>query len=126
VVGYGTRKQEETMNHVKIGTVILSRFTAALSVFMVLLFMTAAATAAETGKGSVIGKFQVVDGSDDKAYLLDTTTGAVWVLTYRTIATGREPIAIPYKFIRNTPSNQGEFLFESIGPNSTLPHSGGK
>lgn len=114
------------MSNHNIGKRRLSRFAAVLSVLMVLILIAAAATAAETGKGNVIGKFQVVNGSDDKAYLVDTTTGAVWVLTYRTIATGREPIAIPYKFIRSTPSNQGEFLFESIGPNSTLPHSGGK
>ena len=60
------------------------------------------------------GKYQVVAGSDDKAYLVDTSTGAVWVLTYRTMATGREPIAMPYKFIKISPKNQHEFLVESI------------
>jgi len=60
-----------------------------------------------------LGKYQVVAGSDDKAYLVDTATGAVWVLTYRTMATGREPIAIPYKFIKISPKNQHEFLVES-------------
>ncbi len=59
------------------------------------------------------GKYQVVAGSDDKAYLVDTTTGSVWVLTHRTMATGREPIAIPYKFIKISPKNQHEFLVES-------------
>jgi hypothetical protein len=93
-------------------------FVAVLIVLGCLSFITAMAVAAETGK------FQVVPGSDDKAYLVDTTTGAVWVLTYRTMATGREPIAIPYKFIRSTPKNQGEFLFESIGPNATMPYGG--
>lgn len=58
-------------------------------------------------------KYQVVAGSDDKAYLVDSTTGAVWVLTYRTMPTGREPIAIPYKFIKISPKNQKDFLVES-------------
>ena len=58
-------------------------------------------------------KYQVVAGSDDKAYLVDTTTGSVWVLTYRTLPTGREPIAIPYKFIKISPKNQKDFLVES-------------
>jgi hypothetical protein len=62
----------------------------------------------------ISGKYQVVAGSDDKAYLVDTSTGAVWVLTYRTMATGREPIAIPYKFIKISPKNQQEFLVESM------------
>jgi hypothetical protein len=60
-----------------------------------------------------LGKYQVVAGSDDKAYLVDTSTGAAWVLTYRTMPTGREPIAIPYKFIKISPKNQQEFLVES-------------
>ena len=60
------------------------------------------------------GKYQVVVGTDDKAYLVDTSTGAVWVLTFRTMATGREPIAIPYKFIKISPKNQHEFLVEDI------------
>jgi hypothetical protein len=102
----------------------VSRFAAVIGVLAALVLSAAAATAAETGKGGEMGKFQVVSGADDKAYLVDTTTGAVWVLTYRTIATGREPIAIPYKFIRSTPSNEGEFLVESTGPTSTLPYSG--
>jgi hypothetical protein len=95
-------------------------------VFFCLSFPTVAAAAAEIGKSLEIGKFQVVPGVDDKAYLVDTVTGAVWVLTYRTLATGREPIAIPYKFIRNTPKNQGEFLVESTGPNTSMPYSGGQ
>ena len=59
------------------------------------------------------GKYQVVSGSDDKAYLVDTSTGAVWVLTFRTTATGREPIAIPYKFIQISPKDHNEFLVET-------------
>lgn len=90
-------------------------------ILLVFLLGTAAtAMAAETGK------FEVVAGSDDKAYLVDTVTGAVWVLTYRTIATGREPIAIPYKFILRTPKNQGEFLAESAGADVSMPPSGNK
>ncbi len=85
--------------------------------------LAAMAMAAETGKIAETGKFAVVAGSDDKAYLVDTVTGAVWVLTYRTMATGREPIAIPYKFILRTPKNQGEFLVESAGADMSMPPS---
>ena len=67
-----------------------------------------------TFAAEISGKYRVVAGSDDKAYLVDTSTGAVWVLTYRTMATGREPIAIPYKFIKISPKNQKEFLVESV------------
>jgi hypothetical protein len=66
-------------------------------------------------------KYQIVNGSDDKAYLLDTTTGFVWVLTYRTIATGREPVAIPYKFLRITPKNKKDFLVEDTKGDTCLP-----
>lgn len=66
------------------------------------------------------GKYQIVAGSGDNAYLLDTETGAVWVLTYRTMATGREPVAIPYKFIGISPKSRNEFLMEmSPGAPST-------
>ncbi|HUH66858.1 MAG TPA: hypothetical protein VLZ07_10535 [Syntrophales bacterium] len=69
-------------------------------------------------------KYQVVAGSDDKAYLVDTTTGYVWVLTYRTLATGREPIAIPYKFIKIAPKGYPESLIENVQGVSMPP--GGK
>lgn len=93
-------------------------------ILLVFLLGTAAvAMAAETAKIAEMGKFEVVAGSDDKAYLVDTVTGAVWVLTYRTMATGREPIAIPYKFILRTPKNQGEFLAESAGADISMPPS---
>ncbi|HEX7535285.1 MAG TPA: hypothetical protein VF343_08500 [Syntrophales bacterium] len=59
-----------------------------------------------------IPHYQVIPGSDDKAYLLDTATGFVWVLTYRTLATGREPVTIPYKFIKISPKNQKDFMVE--------------
>jgi hypothetical protein len=75
---------------------------------VILVFVSALSFAAETMK------YQVVAGSDDKAYLVDTTTGYVWVLTYRTLATGREPIAIPYKFIKVSPKGHPEFLIENI------------
>lgn len=84
------------------------------------------AMAAEKGKSEEAGKFEVVAGSDDKAYLVDTVSGAVWVLTYRTMATGREPIAIPYKFILRTPKNQGEFLAESAAADVPLSPSLGR
>jgi len=85
--------------------------------------LSAMAMAAETGKIAETGKFEVVAGGDDKAYLVDKVTGAVWVLTYRTMATGREPIAIPFKFILRTPKNQGEFLVESAGADMSMPPS---
>lgn len=112
------------MRERNIGERRLFRFMAVVIVLAGLSTGAARAMAAESGKAAEIGKFQVVDGSDDKAYLVDTVTGAVWVLTYRTLATGREPIAIPYKFIRSTPRNQGEFLVESTGPNATMPTGG--
>jgi hypothetical protein len=79
------------------------------------IFVSTLSFAAETMK------YQVVAGSDDKAYLVDTTTGYVWVLTYRTLATGREPIAIPYKFIKVSPKGHPEFLIESIQGASMPP-----
>ena len=59
-------------------------------------------------------KYQIVNGTEDKAYLLNTTTGFAWVLTYRTTATGREPVAIPYKFIKICPKNDRDFLVEDV------------
>ncbi|MCE5263990.1 MAG: hypothetical protein LLG97_10700 [Deltaproteobacteria bacterium] len=85
-----------------------------------------AGKAADSGKIVEVGKFEVVAGSDDKAYLVDKVTGAVWVLTYRTMATGREPIAIPYKFILRTPKNQGEFLAETPSGAISMPPTGGQ
>jgi hypothetical protein len=70
-------------------------------------------------------KYQVVAGSDDQAYLVDTTTGAVWILTYRTMPTGREPIAIPYKFIKISPKNQKDFLVESPQKEAPMPTADG-
>jgi hypothetical protein len=57
-------------------------------------------------------KFQVVTGTSDNAFLVNTETGSVWVLTYRTTGTGREPVAIPYKFIRVSPKSKGDFMVE--------------
>jgi len=68
-----------------------------------------------------IPKYQVVSGGEDKAYLLNTATGYVWVLTYRTTATGREPIAIPYKFIKVCPSDQKNFLVEDAKDAACMP-----
>lgn len=66
-------------------------------------------------------KYQIV-AVNDKAYLLDTTTGFTWILTYRTIATGREPVAIPYKFVKISPANQKEFIVETEHGVSLLPN----
>jgi hypothetical protein len=68
-------------------------------------------------------KYQVVVGNDEKAYLLDTTTGFTWILTYRTMATGREPVAIPYKFIKISPVNQKDFIVENV-QGISLPSNG--
>ncbi len=67
-------------------------------------------------------KYQVVVGNDEKAYLLDTTTGFTWILTYRTMATGREPVAIPYKFIKISPVNQKDFIIENAQGLSLPPN----
>ena len=75
------------------------------------------------GAADTVGKYQVVSGNEDQAYLVDTTTCAVWILTHRTMATGREPVAIPYKFIRISPQHRGEFLVE-LGPGGA-PAKGG-
>jgi len=75
--------------------------------FVVILFLSSAF-------GAEIGRFEVVSGNGENAYLVDTATGFVWILTYRTLPTGREPIAIPYKFIVITPQNEGTFLVETI------------
>lgn len=114
------------MGENKSGTRISVLCMAAMIIPVLLMLGTSGATAAEAAKQPEIGKFQVVTGSDDKAYLVDTITGAVWVLTYRTMATGREPIAIPYKFIRISPKSQGEFLIESAGDNASMPPSGNR
>jgi hypothetical protein len=66
-------------------------------------------------------KYQIV-AVNDKAYLLDKTTGFTWILTYRTIATGREPVAIPYKFIKISPANQKDFIVETEHGVSLLPN----
>lgn len=105
---------------------LAARLVAVILVLALTAFAAVTGSAAEAARGTEIGKFQVVAGSDDKAYLVDTATGAVWVLTYRTMATGREPIAIPYKFIRFTPKNQGEYLVESAGDSASMPPSGGR
>jgi hypothetical protein len=67
-------------------------------------------------------KYQVVVGNDEKAYLLDTSTGFTWILTYRTMATGREPVAIPYKFIKISPVNQKDFIVENVQGVSLPPN----
>jgi len=80
-------------------------FIVALTAFQVLLV--------SPGFAADVGRYQVITGSDDNAYLVDTTTGFVWILSHRALPTGREPIAIPYKFIGFTPQNQKNFLVEN-------------
>ncbi|PKN19633.1 MAG: hypothetical protein CVU71_04465 [Deltaproteobacteria bacterium HGW-Deltaproteobacteria-6] len=83
-------------------------FIAVAFILMAVVFMSNTAFAAEKTP-----RYQVVAGGEDKAYLLDTTTGFTWILTYRTMATGREPVAIPYKFIKISPANQRDFIVET-------------
>ena len=79
-----------------------------LLISIMVIFLYTVSFAAE------IGTYQVVPGKDENAYLVNTATGAVWVLTHRTLATGREPIAIPYTFIRFSPQNYKSFLIEDL------------
>lgn len=79
-----------------------------LLISLMVVFLCTVSFAAE------IGTYQIVPGKDDNAYLVNTMTGAVWVLTYRTLPTGREPVAIPYKFIKFSPQNYKSFLIEDI------------
>ena len=70
------------------------------------------------------GRYAVVAGSgEDNAYLVDTSTGFVWYLTHRTMAIGREPIAIPYKFIQISPKNQPEFIVEKVPRKGSVKES---
>ncbi len=81
-----------------------------LVAFVLILPLSAAYPAAMPGE---IGRYQVVTSGADNAYLVDTKTGFTWILSYRTMPTGREPVAIPYKFIGITPQSQGNFLIEN-------------
>lgn len=84
--------------------IILASFVLFFSLWMISL-----ATPSFAGD---LGRYQVIVGAEDNAYLVDSSTGFVWILTHRTLATGREPVAIPYKFIGITPQSQGAFLQE--------------
>ncbi len=86
----------------------MKRYVKGLILAALVLCFFATALHAQEG-----GKFRVVPGTNDNAYLVDTQTGAVWVLTQRTLATGtgREPVAIPYKFLYLLP-DQGYVLDE--------------
>lgn len=68
---------------------------------MILIALVLSVLAVPFAQAEEAGKYRVVPGTHDNAYLVDTQTGAVWVLTQRTLAsgTGREPVAIPYKFL---------------------------
>jgi hypothetical protein len=81
-----------------------------LSVLIAIMIATGMTTPAISGD---ILRYQVVTSGSDNAYLVDTTTGFTWILSYRTLPTGREPVAIPYKFIGVTPQTQSNFLTES-------------
>ncbi len=94
----------------------LCRFIVAVFVIAAIFFVAEVSSAAEK-----LPRYQIV-AVNEKAYLLDTTTGFTWILTYRTIATGREPVAIPYKFIKMSPANQREFIVETDQGVTTLPN----
>jgi hypothetical protein len=83
--------------------------TLVIGIALGLIFLGNVSFAAEP-----LPKYQVVNGTDDKAYLVNTITGFVWVLTHRTTATGREPVAIPYKFIKVCPKTDKNFLVEDV------------
>ena len=80
-----------------------------LFIFAVQIVFSLSVFAADTQEFS---KFQVVTGTNENAFLVNTETGSVWVLTYRSTGTGREPVAMPYKFIRVSPKSKGDFLVE--------------
>ena len=80
-----------------------------LFIFAVQIVFAVSAFAADNQGAS---RFQVVPGTSDTAFLVNTETGSVWVLTYRATGTGREPVAMPYKFIRVSPKSKGDFLVE--------------
>jgi hypothetical protein len=92
-------------------------FIAAAFILTAVVFVNNAAFAAEK-----LPRYQIVAGGEDKAYLLDTTTGFTWILTYRTMATGREPVAIPYKFIKISPANHKDFIVETNNGVSLPPN----
>lgn len=89
---------------IKIRVRFLRIFTLLIPLFLVF--------AAPAIPGEIL-RYQVVTSGVDNAYLVDTTTGFTWILTYRTLPTGREPVAIPYKFIGVTPHSQTNFLMEN-------------
>jgi len=89
---------------------------AAVFVFMAAILAGSVSFAAEMPP-----RYQIV-AAGNQAYLLDTTTGFSWILTYRTIATGREPVAIPYKFIKISPANRNDFIVEADRGASALPN----
>lgn len=79
-----------------------------LSFFAMQIFVASQAMAAGEGR------YEVVAGPGENAYLVDTVQGFVWILSYRTLPTGREPVALPYKFIGLTPKSQRDFLIENM------------
>jgi hypothetical protein len=93
--------------------------------FLLIFFLAASVffMSAPLANAATTGTYQVVAGDNDNAYLVNTETGAVWILTYRTLATGREPIAIPYRFLKIKPDDH-TFLFEEYkGPSAVGPKS---
>ncbi len=94
-----------------------NKWIVAIFFVFVMIFLGNVSFAADNN----IRRYEVIAGTDDKSFLIDTATGFVWVLTYRTMATGREPIAIPYKFIKICPKNAKEFLVEDAKEGACLP-----
>lgn len=82
--------------------------------------------AASPVAGAAEGRYKVVAGTDEKAYLVDTSTGAVWILTHRAMATGREPIAIPFKFIKVSPKSANPFLDVEVVRDAPMPPEKGR
>jgi hypothetical protein len=124
--GYNTEKRRSIMEGSSTGLMMCGKSHKSMMVILitvVFIFLANLSFAVEPPP-----RYQIINGSEDKAYLLDTTTGFVWALTYRTIAIGREPVAIPFKFLKICPSstNRTNFLVEDAKGETCLPASNAK
>jgi len=90
--------------------------------FIAVAFISFASMAIAAAANEV-QKYEVVNGNNDNAYLVNTATGFVWILTYRTMATGREPVAIPYKFIKISPKNDKNLSLKMLRAPSIYRHN---
>jgi len=96
------------------------RWRVAVAIVCGMVFFIAAVPPQAAAEGEV-GRYQVVAGAEENGFLVDTATGAVWILTYRTMPTGREPVAIPYTFIKISPKDGNQFLIENVKEATPVP-----